>query len=496
MKYLLGLDIGSSSVKASLLDAESGRVMASAQSPHEEMRISSPRPGFAEQDPDMWWHEMIHAVDDLRRQVDFGQEPLGGIGISYQMHGLVAVDEAGQPVIPSIIWCDGRAVNTGDAAFRALGEEFCLAHYLNSPGNFTASKLSWVREHDAHAYAKIKTIMLPGDYIAFRLTGEMATTVSGLSEGILWDYQAGGPALALLNHYGIGSDKLAPLVPQFGLQGRVTETAARLTGIPAGTPVTYRAGDQPNNAWSLNVLRPGEIAATAGTSGVVYGITASPAFDPASRVNAFVHVNHTPEAPRYGILLCVNGTGILNSWLRREVLEGMDYAEINALAQTVHPGADGLTFYPFGNGAERVLSNADPGASLRGLQFNRHSKAHLARAAQEGIVFALQYGMEIMQEMGLKLETVRAGHTNMFLSPLFADSFAQVSGCQVELYNTDGAQGAARAAGRGAGIYGSDADCFHGMEIIRTYAPDHTRTEAYQALYAIWKEGLAEILRK
>ena len=279
-------------------------------------------------------------------------------------------------------------------------------------------------------------------------------------------------------------------MPQFGLQGRITETAAAYTGIPAGTPVTYRAGDQPNNAFSLQALHPGEIAATAGTSGVVYGITDQPVFDTQSRVNAFVHVNHQPEAPRYGVLLCVNGTGILNSWLRREVFGQMDYAEINGLASTVKPGADGLFFYPFGNGAERVLANANPGASMKGLNFNRHGKAHLARAAQEGIVFALQYGMDIMRDMGLRIRTVRAGHANMFLSPLFADSFAQVSQAVVELYNTDGAQGAARAAGLGAGVYASEAECFRGMTVIRTYEPDPSKADAYALLFDAWKDGL------
>jgi xylulokinase len=490
MKYLLGLDIGSSSVKACLLDAESGRVVAAAQSPKEEMRIQSPEPGFAEQDPDQWWAELVHAMAEIRGKVDLKQGELGGIGISYQMHGLVSVDAAGKPVIPAIIWCDGRAVKWGDAAFEALGRDYCLQHYLNSPGNFTASKLKWVREHNPEAYAKIHRFMLPGDYIAFKLTGEMQTTVSGLSEGILWDYLESGPAQKLMDHYGIEAGKLSPLTPQFGIQGRVTETAAALTGIPAGTPVTYRAGDQPNNAWSLNVLNPGEIAATAGTSGVVYGITDQPLYDLQSRVNAFVHVNHLPEAPRFGVLLCVNGTGILNSWLRQQVLQGMDYPQINALASTVPAGADGLFFYPFGNGAERVLANADPGASLKGLQFNRHTRAHLARAAQEGIVFALQYGMEIMRDMGMQVRKVRAGYANMFLSPLFADAFTQVSGATLELYNTDGAQGAARAAGYGAGLYATPEACFLGMEKVQSLEPDPGRRSEYGELYHKWKEGL------
>lgn len=490
MRYLLGIDIGSSSVKAALLDIESGRPVASAFSPDSEMTISAPHPGFAEQHPDSWWQELSHALDRLRKQKAFSGEEVAAIGISYQMHGLVVVDSNGRPLRESIIWCDSRAVGIGNEAFRALGERFCLSHYLNSPGNFTASKLSWVRENEPDVFARIHKAMLPGDYISYRLTGRMATTVSGLSEGIFWDYLSEGPAQELLAHYRIDPALLPDLVPQFGEQGRLTVEAARALGLKAGTPVTYRAGDQPNNAYSLKVLEPGEVAATAGTSGVVYGVTDRPEYDEASRVNAFVHVNHETATPRYGVLLCINGTGILNSWLRRNVFRGAGYEEMNALAATAPIGADGLRLYPFGNGAERVLGNLDTGSFMEGLHFNRHSAAHLARAAQEGIVFALQYGMDVMRDMGMTLRTVRAGHANMFLSPVFSKAFADVTGCTLELYDTDGAQGAARGAGVGAGLY-ADADASHaGLDRIRIIEPSAKDASAYADAYAEWKEGL------
>ncbi len=492
-KYLLGLDIGSSSVKSSLLDIGSGKVSASSFSPSSEMNISSPYPGFAEQDPEVWLHEMYNALGLLRKQVDFKPDEIAGIGISYQMHGLVCVDKDMKPLRPSIIWCDSRAVETGKNALEALGEEFCLEHYLNAPGNFTASKLKWVKDNEPELYEGIYKVMLPGDYIAARLTGEITTTVSGLSEGIFWDYTTGSLATDLLQFYGIDPSLLARVVPSFGQQSRVTEEAGRLLGIKAGTPVCYRAGDQPNNAFSLNVLNPGEVAATAGTSGVVYGVTDKLNYDPLSRVNGFVHVNHTEEARRLGILLCVNGTGILNSWMRKNFFPGLSYTEMNELAATIPPGADGVSIFPFGNGAERILVNKDPGARLSGLSFNRHGAAHVVRAAQEGIVFALQYGMEIMQSMGMELRTIRAGHANMFLSDVFAGAFTNVSGCTLELYNTDGSVGAARGAGVGAGIYASFEESFRGMQKVKEYHPDAVLRQAYGEAYAKWKLQLEEM---
>ena len=490
MKYLLGFDIGSSSVKCALIRIDSGECVASAYSPSIEMAISSPYLGFAEQDPEMWWRELRNAVSILADEYDYKPGDIAAIGISYQMHGLVAVDREGVPVRPSVIWCDSRAVEIGSKAFSELGEEYCLQHYLNSPGNLTASKLKWVKENEPELYARIHKVMLPGDYIAYKLTGEMKTTISGLSEGILWDAANEDVSHELLNYYGIEERLLCSRVPQFGEQGYLTAQAAAALGLAEDIPVCYRAGDQPNNAFSLNVLNPGEIAATAGTSGVVYGVIDQPAYDLQSRVNTFVHVNHTPEAKRYGVLLCINGTGILNSWLQKNVFGGLSYPEMNALASRVPVGADGLQCYPFGNGAERVLENRDPGSMIRNLHFNRHSNAHLARAAQEGIVFALFYGIEIMVRMGLKINTVRAGKANMFLSPLFAEAFANTTGATIELVNTDGAQGAARAAGVGAKIYKSTVEAFTGQRVLEIIRPQQGLQEQYAEAYASWKKHL------
>lgn len=493
MKYTIGYDIGSSSVKAALLDIETGKCLATAVSPAQEMPMHAPVAGWAEQDPELWWQEIQNATHSLRKQFSFDASLVAGIGIAYQMHGLVCVDKEQRVLRPSIIWCDSRAVEIGNEAFESLGHNWSLQYLLNSPGNFTASKLRWVQQYEPQIYEKIHKIVLPGDFIAMRLTGEAATTISGLSEGIFWDFTERHPSQVLLKHYNINQTLLSDIVPTFGVQGKVTAAAAELLGLAAGTPVTYRAGDQPNNAFSLNVLKPGEAATTAGTSGVVYAVHDRIAYDNESRVNTFVHVNDTAKAPRNGVLMCLNGTGILNSWLR-QMTGNLGYNEMNALAGKAPAGARGLQIYPFGNGAERILANKDTGAVFNKLNFNIHSREHLLRAGQEGIVFALKYGMDIMTDMGLEIHRVRAGQANMFLSPLFREVFANTANVVIELYNTDGAQGAARAAGIGAGCY-KEEDAFKGMECLATIEPDAKLQSQYSGIYQQWLEGLKHIIQ-
>ena len=488
--YLLGYDIGSSSVKASLVDAQSGKCVASAFYPKTEAPIIAKQPGWAEQDPSMWMGNLRLATEDVLHQVkEIDNKDIKAIGISYQMHGLVCVDRDMNVLRPSIIWCDSRAVPYGNGAFAALGKEYCLSHLLNSPGNFTAAKLAWVKNNEPELYSRIWKIMLPGDYIAMRLTGTVCTTVSGLSEGIFWDFRNNKPSQELLDYFGFDTSVLAPVKPTFGIQGTLTRQAAESLGLAEGTPVTYRAGDQPNNALSLNVFNPGEIASTAGTSGVVYGVIGQVSYDPLSRVNSFAHVNHTEADPRLGVLLCINGTGILNSWMRRNVApEGISYADMNALCAQVPIGSDGVSILPFGNGAERMLENRETGCSVHGVNFNVHDRRHLLRAAQEGIVFSFQYGIEIMEKMGLKVDKIHAGQANMFQSQVFRDTLAGVSGATIELYNTDGSVGAAKGAGIGAGIYASAREAFASLERLDVITPSHQ--EEYREAYERWKSHI------
>jgi len=493
--FLLGYDVGSSSVKASLVNAETGKCVATAFYPKTEAPIISKQPGWAEQDPALWLGNLKLATADVLSQASaVNPKDIKAIGISYQMHGLVCVDKDLNVLRPAIIWCDSRAVPYGQKAWEQLGKDYCLPHLLNSPGNFTAAKLAWVKENEPEVYKRIWKVMLPGDYIAMRLTGVTCTTVSGLSEGIFWDFAANRPSEELLDYFGFDDTILAPVKPTFGVQGTLTEAAAASLGLAAGTPVTYRAGDQPNNALSLNVFNPGEIASTAGTSGVVYGVIGQVQYDPLSRVNTFAHVNHTAAAPRLGVLLCINGTGILNSWMRRNVVPGLSYPQMNELAAKVPIGSEGVSILPFGNGAERMLENREIGCSVHGLNFNRHSQAHLVRAAQEGIVFSFQYGIEIMEQMGLKVDKIHAGLANMFQSRVFREALSGVSGATIELYNTDGSVGAAKGAGIGAGIYRNAQEAFSTLERLEVVLPQHE--DAYRAAYVAWKERLVLCERK
>ncbi len=490
--YLLGLDIGTSSIKASVVDAQTKQVIATAQYPDTEVAISSPQTGWAEQSPEMWWENTKKAITRLTSSGKFQVKDIKSIGISYQMHGLVMIDKDKNVLRPSIIWCDSRAVETGQKAFEKIGEKKALSHLLNSPGNFTASKLAWVKENEPEVYAKCYKIMLPGDYIGMKLTGEITTSNSGLSEGVFWDFCDNKVSEDIMSTYGFDMDLIPEIKPVFSNHGEVNQETMNALGLQIGTPVSYKAGDQPNNALSLNVLNPGEIAATAGTSGVVYAVSDKVSYDPKSRINSFAHVNHQLEnQTRIGILLCINGTGILNSWVKHQVAKGIDYPQMNEAASNVSVGSDGLSILPFGNGAERMLENKLIGAQFMNLNLNKHTDAHIYRAAQEGIAFSLKYGFDMMQANGVEPKVIRAGKANMFLSKVFSSSLVNVTQTPVELYDTDGAKGAALGGGFGAGIYSSLAEAMNGLTLLETIEPDLSVADEYENAYQSWTKALA-----
>ena len=489
--YLLGYDIGSSSVKVCLIEASSGKIIASDFSPKKEMKITADQPGWAEQNPLEWWTNLKLANESVLQKSGVNAEDIKGIGITWQMHGLILVDKDQNLLRPSIIWCDSRAVPYGEKAFAAIGEEKCLSHLLNSPGNFTASKLAWVKENEPEIFEKIDKIMLPGDYIAMKLSGEIGITIEGLSEGIFWDFKNNCISEDVIDYYRIPKSFFPEIVPTFGIQATVSASAAAELGLKEGTPISYRAGDQPNNALSLNVFNPGEIASTAGTSGVVYGVLDTLDYDKRSRVNTFAHVNYTPEQIRLGVLLCINGTGILNSWLKNNFATSLSsYGDMNELASLSPIGSKGLSIIPFGNGAERVLENKEVNCSIQGINFNIHTKGDVLRAAQEGIVFSYEYGMDIMRNMGMDIQVIRAGDANMFLSSIFRQTLSSVSNAVIELYDTDGAAGAARAAGMGVGFYADSKEAFSALEKIAVIEPEFDKKEQYLEAYERWKSRL------
>ncbi len=492
--YYLGLDIGSSSVKVALVYAETGKRLGVVQEPKREMSMLALKNGWAEQDPEDWWKHVCAGIARITSENNVAASEIIGIGISYQMHGLVLLDKAGKVLRNSIIWCDSRAVEIGEQAFESIGEEKCSAHLLNSPSNFTASKLKWVKENEPDIYKRVHKFMLPGDYIAYRLSGIMNTTVSGLSEGILWDFKKDELANILMDHYGFDDSKVPEIVPTFSEQGGVNEKGASESGLQAGTPILYRAGDQPNNALSLNVFNPGEVAATGGTSGVIYAVTNSLSVKESARINNFAHVNYVArKVLRIGKLLCINGSGIMYRWLLNN-LDVASYEEMNALAASVPVGSDGVCILPFGNGAERMLNNRDIGTRMVNINLNNHTKAHLCRAALEGIAFSFVYGMEILKSDGSKVNVMRAGNDNLFRSDIFSNTVATLIGHDIEIYNTTGAIGAARAADLHKGDFELFGKRIIENDYVMTYEPSNDK-QAYQKAYETWKNELEHLLK-
>lgn len=490
---LLGIDVGTSSIKVSVVDAATAQCIAAAQHPEKETPITARQPGWAEQSPQMWWDHVQQAIQKVTAQNKFNAKDIGAIGIAYQMHGLVTVDGEGAALRDAIIWCDSRAVPYGEAAAQKIGPQKCLERLLNSPGNFTAAKLAWVKEAEPQVYEKIKKIMLPGDYIALQLTGNTTTSIAALSEGIFWDFKQDEVSPDVMQHFGFDASLIPAVQPVFSDHGRLTKEVADRLGLKEGIPVTYKSGDQPNNALSLNVLQPGEVAATAGTSGVIYGVTDNLMFDPQSRVNTFAHVNYKEEKKRLGVLLCINGTGILNNWVKENMAPGMGYQQMNEAAAQIAPGCNGLQILPFGNGAERMLNNKMVGAHFSGIDFNVHTQAHIFRAVQEGIAFAFRYGLDIMREGGMNPGVIRAGKANMFLSPLFTEAFVNATGVPVELYAADGSVGAAIGAGIGVGVF-TEQDAFNQAKPLQVVTP--SATGVYDDLYLKWKATLQKQLEK
>ena len=493
--YLLGYDIGSSSIKAALVNTESGKATKVVQFPEIELDIISRQVGWAEQHPEVWWESLCQATKILLKESQIDSKQIKGIGIAYQMHGLVLIDKNQNVLRPSIIWCDSRAVEIGNEAFSSLTEKKCLSHLLNSPGNFTASKLKWVKDNEPDVYNRIHKILLPGDYIAMKLTGEINTTISGLSEGIFWDFKENDIARFLLDYYGISENLIPTISDTFSIQGKINKSAAEATGLKEGTPVTYRAGDQPNNAFSLGVINPDEVAATGGTSGVVYGVVDQPIYDIQSRINGFAHVNHTSQNPRLGLLLCINGAGIQYAWLKKQITQpGISYNDMERMMSTIPIGADGLRVIPFGNGAERVLSNKNTGAQVNNLQFNRHTRAHYYRAAMEGIAFSFVYGFQVLKELGLNPKVIKVGNDNLFQSKVFSMTIANLLGVCIEVVITTGAEGAAKASGIGSGVYKNLEEAIKTNEIEHQYFPNNTNG-VYNQAYNAWTNDLKKLIQ-
>jgi len=486
--YYIGYDLGSSFVKIALLDSKTNKQVSLIKEPSSEMKIISLKDNWAEQDPELWWKYICDGTKKLINKTKINKDHIKAIGISYQMHGLVLLDNKKKLLRNSIIWCDSRAVNIGNKAEKEIGIEKFRENLLNSPGNFTASKLKWVKEKEPDLYKRVKYFMLPGDYIAFKLTGEISTTINGLSEAILWDFKSNSSADWLLDYFEIDKNFVPQVVNNFEEQGRINKKASEESGLPLNIPVKYRAGDQPNNALSLNVLNPGEIAATAGTSGVLFSLTDILKTNEISRINHFAHVNYSKKSPVVGKLLCINGTGIQYKWLR-EITNEKEYNKMNKIMKDVPVGCEGLINFPFGNGAERIFNNKIIGSHFINLNFNKHGKAHLYRSAIEGIAFSFAYGIELMKEDQSLINVIKAGNDNLFQSKVFVETLCSIIGNNIQIFNTNGAIGAARAST----IEGNNFDYFKksstGNDLVSEYEPKNNNEE-YILAYEKWKKEL------
>ncbi len=487
---LCGVDVGTSSIKVSVVDAANQQLIYSTSFPEIENEISAPELGFAEQDPEHWWYCVKQAILKANASNTYNSKDIVSIGISYQMHGLVVLDSLFNVLRPSIIWCDSRAIEIGNNAYLGIGKDYCENNLLNSPGNFTASKLAWVKINQPDIYDNIHLVMLPGDFIAGRFTNEFTTTNSALSEGIFWDFNTDSISKPLLDYFGFNANLFPTVQPVFSNHGVITEKVAEELGLNCQVQVTYKAGDQPNNAFSLGVLNPGEIATTAGTSGVVYGVSDTLKYDQMNRVHSFAHVTHTQKSTRIGVLMCINGTGILNRWVRQNIASDLTYNEMNTLANNTPIGSRGLVCLPFGNGAERIFQNRNLGASFENLDFNQHSKSELIRAAQEGIAFSMAYGIEMLNATGIKANILKAGYANMYLSEVFTSTLINSSNVAVDLLESDGSFGAALGSGLGLGYYKSAKEAVSQIKRIKTCEPQKELISETLEAYSKWKESL------
>ena len=491
---LCGIDLGTSAIKFSVVDAANQKLIFTCSFPDIENEIYSPELGFAEQDPEHWWYCVKQAIIIGNSSGKYNPKDISAIGISYQMHGLVVLNAENKVLRNSIIWCDSRATGIGEKAFNDIGNQNCQSNLLNSPGNFTASKLAWVKQNQPHIYDQIDKVLLPGDYISGCLCHSYTTSSSALSEGIFWDFNQHGLSNDILTYFGFSKDLFPKIKPVFSSHGQIDKQIAHELGLNDQVEVTYKAGDQPNNAFSLGVLEPGEIATTAGTSGVMYGVSASLKFDPQNRVNSFAHVNHTNESIRIGVLMCINGTGILNRWLKQNFFSNLSYPEMNALGAKSPIGSNGLICNPFGNGSERIFNNKTIGGSWHNLDFNRHSNADMIRSSQEGIAFAMVYGLELLETTGIKPTHLKAGLANMYLSDIFSNAIVNASHVGLELMESDGAYGAALGAGVGLGYYHTPNEAVNKIKRIKEVHPSKDTNDQTQEAYALWKENLHKLI--
>ena len=488
MSYLLGIDIGTSGTKTLLVD-EDGNTRASKLV---EYPLLTPQPGWAEQHPEEWWRATCQSIQAVLRKSRVKPAEIKGVGLSGQMHGSVFLDEKGNVVRPCILWCDGRTAAECDEIMRTVGPQR-MHELVSNPAlaGFTAPKVVWLRNHEPEKYAKVRQILLPKDYIRYRLTGAYAAEVSDAAGTVMFDVKNRRWCNELLELLKIPSEWLPPVYESYDVCGHVAPSAARATGLAKGTPVVGGGADNTCGAIGSGIVIEGRVMTSLGSSGVLFTPTDTPRVDPQERLHTFCHSTRR----QWYLMGCMLSAGMSLRWYRDQMAEveraaakkkqADVYDILMAQAQKTPLGAEGLFFLPYLMGERSPHKDPFARGAFVGLSF-RHGKTHMVRAIVEGVTFALRDSLEIMRGLGARLEQVRliAGGAK---SPFWRQVVADVFGLQIAIpKNTEGpAMGAAILAGVGAGVFGDFFETTERILPIASYAdPNPQRHEQYDEFYS------------
>lgn len=483
MSYLMGIDLGTSSVKTIVM-RHNGQQMALSQC---DYSFSTPRPGWAEQDPESWWGATTKTIQEALTLAGILPSELAGIGFSGQMHGLVPLDSNCRPLRPAILWCDQRTVDEVRQIERKIG--------LHRLGELTCNRIStgfqtatllWLKKHEPSTYEQITTVLTPKDYIRFRLTGELSTDVTDAAGTLAFDVRCGSWSWALLSELGLRTDYYPSVHLPHSPAGQVLQSAAACTGLKSGTAVYHGGADQVMQAIGNGIVLPGQVSATIGTGGQIFAPLDRPWYDQKLRTHTF---NHFDGQSWYlmGASLCA---GLALRWLRNQVLGGQSYRELDRMAASVPAGSDGLFFLPYLAGERTPHMDAEARAMFAGLTL-RHGQAHLVRATMEGVAYTMCDGLDILRDSGQAVRQIIASGGGA-QSPLWMQILSDVFQVEIKLSKMaeQAAVGAAMTAGVGCGLYPDYQTAF--QEVVRwhdgMYVPDEKRANGYAQGHQIFQE--------
>jgi xylulokinase len=485
---ILGIDIGTGGTRALVVD-EHGRIAASATEEHEP--FASPKIGWAEQRPEDWWHAAGVAVHKALAAGNLRGEQISCVGFSGQMHGAVMLDAAGEVVRPALIWCDVRTEKQCKELNERIGAERLIQLTCNPAlPNFTLTKFLWVRENEPENWKRVRSVMLPKDYVRFRLTGERAIDVADASGTLMLDVARRKWSDAMLQAAEIDASLLPRVFESPDICGKISALGAEATGLAVGTPVVAGAGDQAAGATGMGIVTPGTVSATIGTSGVVFAATDRPALDPRGRLHTFCHA----VPGRWHVMGVTQAAGLSLRWFRdrldcRAAQPDVDpYGRLTSEAASAPAGAHGLLWAPYLMGERTPHLDAEARGMLVGLTAS-HTRAHVVRAILEGVAFSLKDTFTIFEEMNVPVQSIRLGGGGA-RSPLWRQIQADVYGHEVEIVEAEegAAYGAALLAGVGAKIWPSvDAACDSVVRVVERIRPNPANAEVMQKNYAAYR---------